>query len=702
MSALLEWTLANAVLVLPLALLAAAVGQLVRRPALTHSLWLLVLVKLVTPPLISVTLPAWGTTETVTATGATTPITGDSDVPVDLDNPEQSLEEIEARLAILRFMAAQDSEATTEATQTDNSNQAAKTTSPVLALLSADQWQAALSLWITGAAAWFLWTAWQHVQFVRLLRHARPAPAALQEQARQLALRLGLKRVPSLCVVPAAVSPMVWGILRPRLLFPAKLLDRLDRAGRGSLLAHELAHVRRRDHWVRLVEWLVTGLFWWHPVLWWARHELHEAEEQCCDAWAVWTQDGSGRTYALALLQAVALFSQVRPVLPVTASGIGQVPHLRRRLTMIMQGRTSRSLSWLGCAAVCSLGLLLPLVPVQAQQPRKETKEPAKDSVDSQIEALQKAIKVLEQMKRSEGKSGDSKSATEDYNSAIKRATDYLQRDVLRKVESDTVLRRSALDALKQAGARGDGDDKKKADPDSQKIQADVQKMRAEMEQLRARAQQLKAEMAQVEAQMREVGARLGKLDGAGDARGARLKETAEYYRKLAEEQGARAREQVEKAGDMARKEAEMARAKVLEATRALREQARAAEAGAKAKEKDKEKSKDAKGDELEMKLEKLMRELQDLRQEIRKEKRGAAGSGGSGSSSTAPQKPAKPGSGSGGFGGGFGGSGPGGLGGGFGGAGSGGFGGSGPGSLGGGFGGGEGGGSGVGGAQKR
>src|SRR5437667_428240 len=83
------------------------------------------------------------------------------------------------------------------------------------------------------------------------------------------------------------VSPVLWTIGRtPRLLFPAGLLERLDREQREALLAHELAHWRRRDHWVRLVELAVLVLYWWHPVVWWARRELHEAEEQCCDAWA--------------------------------------------------------------------------------------------------------------------------------------------------------------------------------------------------------------------------------------------------------------------------------------------------------------------------------------------------------------------------------------------------------------------------------
>src|SRR5207248_1053376 len=80
---------------------------------------------------------------------------------------------------------------------------------------------------------------------------------------------------------------------------------------------------------------------------------------------AGWAPDGDGRTYALALLETVSFLSQARPALPVVASGVGQVRHLRRRLTMVLRGNTYRSLSWLGAAAVFSLGLLLlPLLPV--------------------------------------------------------------------------------------------------------------------------------------------------------------------------------------------------------------------------------------------------------------------------------------------------------------------------------------------------
>jgi beta-lactamase regulating signal transducer with metallopeptidase domain len=190
-------------------------------------------------------------------------------------------------------------------------------------------------------------------------------------------------------------------------LFPAKLLDRLDVEQRSALLVHELAHLRRRDHWVRFLEMAVMAVYWWHPVVWWARHQLHEAEEQCCDAWVVWalTSGGRGsrrasRSYALALLHTVDFFSHARPTLPAPASGVGQVPHLRRRLTMIMNGNTSKSLSAAGRLAVLAVGLLLPLVPIQAQQPPSD--QDRRDPRDQQIQNLRKAIQALEEQQRAE------------------------------------------------------------------------------------------------------------------------------------------------------------------------------------------------------------------------------------------------------------------------------------------------------------
>ena len=80
---------------------------------------------------------------------------------------------------------------------------------------------------------------------------------------------------------------MVIALPRATLLWPANLAERLDDAARRAVLAHELAHLKRRDHWTAWLEVVVACLWWWHPVVWWARRELRHYAELACDAWVL-------------------------------------------------------------------------------------------------------------------------------------------------------------------------------------------------------------------------------------------------------------------------------------------------------------------------------------------------------------------------------------------------------------------------------
>ncbi len=352
MDALLDMALANALTAAALAVPAALAARVGRSPALAHALWLLVLLKLITPPLLPVRLP-WA--DPLAADHA------DRDRP--LAAPAVPLPPAAAPAPAANAAELEPPHRVVERTRVGHEPAAWQ---PLGERLT---WRGfVLAVWLAGSALWWATALVRVGRFRRLLRHAAAASPELQARARDLAARLGLARCPAVGLLPARVSPLLWAVgWTPRLLLPADLWERLSAGQRDALLAHELAHLRRGDHWVRRLELVVLGLFWWHPVAWWARRELAEAEEACCDAWVLWALPEAGPSYAAALVATAAFLSEARTPVPVAASGAGRVHTLKRRLVMILQKPCPRTLSRLGLLAVLGVGaMLLPLLPTWA------------------------------------------------------------------------------------------------------------------------------------------------------------------------------------------------------------------------------------------------------------------------------------------------------------------------------------------------
>jgi len=118
-------------------------------------------------------------------------------------------------------------------------------------------------LWLCGFAACVL--PW-------LLRSRRIR--ATLRQASPLPLELPIKAVS----YPGRLVPGVFGILKPVLLLPEGITDRLTREQLHSVLTHELCHVRRRDNLWSMVHLLVESLFWFHPLVWWLETKLVEEQ----------------------------------------------------------------------------------------------------------------------------------------------------------------------------------------------------------------------------------------------------------------------------------------------------------------------------------------------------------------------------------------------------------------------------------------
>lgn len=148
----------------------------------------------------------------------------------------------------------------------------------------------------------------------------RPPGAALAEQAALLTQRIGLRRVPRVAICTRAGEALALGFLRPLILLPAAWLTELPPEVLRAVLAHELAHIRRRDVWVNLLQRVIETLLFYHPAVWWISRRVRAERELCCDDLAV-TATGGRVEYAQAL-ECVAR-RRLAESSPLLAAGIG-------------------------------------------------------------------------------------------------------------------------------------------------------------------------------------------------------------------------------------------------------------------------------------------------------------------------------------------------------------------------------------------
>ncbi|KAA0222159.1 MAG: hypothetical protein KJ057_03615 [Phycisphaerae bacterium] len=207
-------------------------------------------------------------------------------------------------------------------------------------------------VWLGGAMIVVVLLWMRLVWCASVLRNARPAPAAITAWVGKSAQHVGLSRSPEVYFVDGALSPMILCWRTPRLLMPSALWRELDAVGRQAVVFHELAHLKRRDHWVMWLETLIGAAYWWNPVVWWARRRLHDEAELCCDAWVTHLLPQGRRAYAESLLKARRSMSGSNNPVPGLGVGVmsGRASSLARRIRMIMTERTRPRLSAQGVA----------------------------------------------------------------------------------------------------------------------------------------------------------------------------------------------------------------------------------------------------------------------------------------------------------------------------------------------------------------
>ncbi len=159
-----------------------------------------------------------------------------------------------------------------------------------------------LGAWALGVCALLLrlFGGWLHLR--RTLGHTYPLSGSWQRWAVRLARTASVRWSVRFAQTAGALVPQVIGWLRPVIVLPAVALTRLSPEQLETLILHELAHVRRFDVLVNLVQSLVEALLFYHPAVWWVSRRMRIEREYCCDAWVL-AQRSDPLTYARALTE---------------------------------------------------------------------------------------------------------------------------------------------------------------------------------------------------------------------------------------------------------------------------------------------------------------------------------------------------------------------------------------------------------------
>jgi beta-lactamase regulating signal transducer with metallopeptidase domain len=196
--------------------------------------------------------------------------------------------------------------------------------------------------------------AWTHTK--RLKRQGITFVVA-RWQKRLTHLCKRMKVTKSVCLLESALVqvPTAIGWLRPVILLPASVFIGLTPRQLESILAHELAHVRRYDYFFNLLQTVVETLLFYHPAVWWISSRIRIERERCCDDIAV-KVCGDMRTYARAL----AVLEELRNVLPQLAIAPrgGSLLHRIRRI-LNAPVTQSKCPAWLAAGAFVILAIFI-------------------------------------------------------------------------------------------------------------------------------------------------------------------------------------------------------------------------------------------------------------------------------------------------------------------------------------------------------
>ena len=175
-------------------------------------------------------------------------------------------------------------------------------------------------------------------------------PTELQQAFDALRRRLGVARAVRLMHSALVQAPTVIGWLRPVILIPASCLTGMSALQIEAVLAHELAHIRRHDYLVSVLQSAIEALLFYHPAVWWVSKQVRRERECCCDELAV-AVGGDLLAYARAL----SILEERRSFYPEVALGANGGILTMRIKRLLGYGGVSMGSQWAAMAVLTVL-----------------------------------------------------------------------------------------------------------------------------------------------------------------------------------------------------------------------------------------------------------------------------------------------------------------------------------------------------------
>lgn len=364
---MIDWILENTLVVSVLALGLTALGRLLKqRPALLHVLWLVLLGRLVAPPIPTLSelpreLPGHGLAAAAERTGNLLFAFVPDTAAADSDTAAQAAGD---PFGVWPPPLASDEDGKTALAGGANADgEALLAPSAGLEAQPApssprQRWTAVLfALWLLGSGLMVVRQVRGVRRFQTRVRRGLQPSSTLQHTVARVARQLGV-RAPRVRVLRGMGSPVVWSCGRAVLCWPATDAGE-EYAADHAIVAHELAHLRRRDHWVAWLEVVALCTLWWNPVFWFVHRRMREQAELACDAWVVEIYPEERRRYAESLIDAAEGQAFRAGSVPALGATDSNVSTFRRRLEMILRDPVTCHLSPATLAVVTLFTLLV-------------------------------------------------------------------------------------------------------------------------------------------------------------------------------------------------------------------------------------------------------------------------------------------------------------------------------------------------------